>query len=66
MTVEKARIMEYASLVGQINGTLNIHRATVEHIGLEGAMFRLKEAEDTLNKIRAMMNKFYERKGEGL
>ena len=54
------KMLEYSALVGEIEGTLNIHDATVEGVGIDrrDSLFRMQEAEATLNQVRQLLKDF--------
>lgn len=56
------KMLEYAALVGEIGGTLSIHEEAVKGLSMErrDSLFRMHQAETTLNKIKELLKEFYE------
>lgn len=56
------KMLEYASLVGEIEGTLKIYDAAIEGTGMDrrDSLFRMHEAEATLKRVRQLLKDFQE------
>jgi hypothetical protein len=56
------KMLEYSALIGGIEGTLNIHDAAIEETCLDkrDSLFRMHEAEATLNRVRRLLKDFQE------
>ena len=56
------KMLKYASLVGEIGGTLSIHEESVKGLSMErrDSLFRMHQAETTLNRIKELLKEFYE------